>query len=236
MKSEWKVLSGLLALVQVGLWFAWRLFDHLGVGAAHQRVVGAARLIQGLGSTIPVPVSGPYTPTLSVAVRDLPADPKLPILRRELVQRDVRVIIAPDIQMPPHGNVLAELQQSVPKRTDGIGIVARFPGAPGYIDPPDTTGDVGFNHVLQGVYSVASTSQIFVGGKDGTPMASFYNAPYYPSIYYSARLSTDPLGTMPIYDQEIWDGPLFRNHTEWEYRLISMAHRFGALRQEVANA
>ena len=29
--------------------------------------------------------------------------------------------------------------------------------------------------------------------------------PYFPSIYYSGRLASDPLGTMPYYDRKIWD-------------------------------
>jgi hypothetical protein len=32
------------------------------------------------------------------------------------------------------------------------------------------------------------------------------SAPYYPSIYYSGRRASDSLGTMPYYDNLIWDG------------------------------
>jgi hypothetical protein len=176
MKSGWKVLSGILALVLVGLGFAWSIPEQAAVGGSAARAVGGAPagLVDSNTLPITVTVSGPYTPTLSVAVRDLPTNPELPILHREPVQRDDHGIIVPDIQMPPHGNPLVDLQQSVPKRVEGIGIVANFPGAPGYLEPPDTTGDVGLNHVLQGVNSPSSTSQVVVWDKVGTQLASFY--------------------------------------------------------------
>ena len=131
-----------------------------------------------LGSSEALPytvtVSDPVTPTISIAVRDLPEKLVLPTLHREPVQRDDHGFIVPDIQMPPHGNPLAELQQSVPHAVEGLGIVASFPGAQGYINPPDTTGDVGLNHILQGVNSISSTSQVIVWDKSGTQLASFY--------------------------------------------------------------
>jgi subtilisin-like proprotein convertase family protein len=41
-------------------------------------------------------------------------------------------------------------------------------------------------------------------------------APYYPSIYYSGRRATDPLGTMPYYDNRIWDATTSKvNNERW---------------------
>ncbi|MFN2166592.1 MAG: hypothetical protein ACK2U9_10085, partial [Anaerolineae bacterium] len=39
-------------------------------------------------------------------------------------------------------------------------------------------------------------------------------APYYPSIYYSGRLATDPLGTMPYYDNLIWNATTSKTNNE----------------------
>ena len=40
------------------------------------------------------------------------------------------------------------------------------------------------------------------------------NAPYYPSIYYAGRLASDPLGTMPYYDNLIWDATTSKTNNE----------------------
>ncbi len=40
------------------------------------------------------------------------------------------------------------------------------------------------------------------------------NAPYYPSIYYSGRRASDPLGTMPYYDNMIWDATTSKTNNE----------------------
>ncbi len=101
----------------------------------------------GSSETLPytVTVSGPYTPTLSVAVRDLPDEPDLPTLDREPAQRDDRGFVGPDIQMPPHGNPLAELQQNAPAPVpDGFATpILNFAGIQDNSSPPDDTGDVG---------------------------------------------------------------------------------------------
>ncbi|HSJ55738.1 MAG TPA: proprotein convertase P-domain-containing protein, partial [Anaerolineae bacterium] len=39
-------------------------------------------------------------------------------------------------------------------------------------------------------------------------------APYYPSIYYSGRRASDPLGTMPYYDNLIWDATTSKTNNE----------------------
>ena len=115
MKSIWRVLIGTLALVLVGLGLVWTsLIPTTASAATPASRLGRCSTGPSLGSseTLPftVTVSGPYTPTLSVAVRDLPDKPDLPTLDREPAQRDGRGFIGPDIQMPPHGNPLVDLQ------------------------------------------------------------------------------------------------------------------------------
>jgi uncharacterized repeat protein (TIGR01451 family) len=39
-------------------------------------------------------------------------------------------------------------------------------------------------------------------------------APHYPSIYYSGRRASDPLGTMPYYDNQIWDAITSKTNNE----------------------
>ena len=100
-------------VVLVGLGFLWSISEQPVVSSSAARVAGGASARLGSSNNLPytVTTSGPYTPTLSVAVRDLPNEPDLPILDREPAQRDDRGFVGPSIQMPPHGNLLAELQQ-----------------------------------------------------------------------------------------------------------------------------
>ncbi len=131
MKSMWKLLSGLLALSLVVMAVVWTApqgsISGAGTaarsaggmattGSSAARVAGGASARLGSSNNLPytVTTSGPYTPTLSVAVRDLPDEPDLPTLDREPARRDDRGFVGPDIQMPPHGNLLAELQQKRP--------------------------------------------------------------------------------------------------------------------------
>jgi len=154
MKSGWRVLSGSLALVLVGLGLVWCMSGQPGAGSPAVRVAGGALARLGSSNDLlyTVTVSGPYTPTLSVAVRDLPDEPDLPTLYREPTQRDNRGFVGPDIQMPPHGNPLAELQRNAPAPIpdDFSTPILNFAGIQDNSSPPDDTGDVGFNHYLQG--------------------------------------------------------------------------------------
>ncbi|MBN1660382.1 MAG: proprotein convertase P-domain-containing protein [Anaerolineae bacterium] len=176
MKSTWKVFSGTLALVLVGLGLVWALSYQPPAAGAAARAAGGAPALLGLNETPPytVTVSGPYTPTLSLAVRDLPDKPDLPALRREPVQRDDHGIIVPDIQMPPHGNPLADLQASVQEPTpDDFTIpILNFEGVQDYSSPPDDTGDVGLNHFLQGDNG-PNGSRVTVYDKAGTFLDQF---------------------------------------------------------------
>jgi subtilisin-like proprotein convertase family protein len=176
MKSGWRVLSGTLALVLVGLGFLWSISDQPVGSSSAARVAGGAPARLGSSNTLPytVTASGPYTPTLSVAVRDLPDEPDLPTLDREPIQRDGRGFVGPDIQMPPHGNPLAELQGNAPAPIpDGFGTpILNFAGIQDNSSPPDDTGDVGPNHFLQGDNG-PNGSRVTIFNKAGVQLGQF---------------------------------------------------------------
>ncbi len=176
MKSGWKVFSGILALLLVGMGFAWTIPDLPAGGIPAARVAAGAPALQG-SSNLPltVTVSGPYTPTLSAAVRDLPpSDPGLPVLDREGAQRDQHGFVGPDIQMPPHGNPLVDRQRSAPPpEPDGFGTpILNFAGIQDNSSPPDDTGDVGPNHYLQGDNG-PNGSRVTIYDKAGTFLYQF---------------------------------------------------------------
>ncbi len=176
MKSGWRVLSGTLALVLVGLGLMWSISDQPVAGSSAARVAGGASARLGSSNNLPytVTTSGPYTPTLSVAVRDLPDEPDLPTLDREPAQRDGRGFVGPGIQMPPHGNPLAELQQNAPAPIpDAFGTpILNFAGVQSSSSPPDDTGDVGLDHFLQGDNG-PNGSRVTVYDKAGAQLAQF---------------------------------------------------------------
>jgi hypothetical protein len=176
MKSGWRVLSGTLALVLVGLGLVWTISDQPAGVSSAARVAGAAPARLGSSNDLPytATVSGPYTPTLSVAVRDLPDEPDLPTLDREPAWRDDRGFVGPDIQMPPHGNQLAELQRNAPAPIpDGFSTpILNFAGIQDNSSPPDDTGDVGLNHFLQGDNG-PNGSRVTIYDKEGTFLDQF---------------------------------------------------------------
>jgi PKD repeat protein/subtilisin-like proprotein convertase family protein len=176
MKSIWRVLVGTLALVLVGLGLLWTIsYQPPQAGSASARLAGG---VAQLGSSETPPftqtVSGPYAPTISIAVRDLPVKPDLPTLDREPAQRDNRGFVGPDIQMPPHGNVLAELQANAlePIPDDFTTPILNFAGVQDNSSPPDDTGDVGPNHFLQGDNG-PNGSRVTVFDKTGAQLAQF---------------------------------------------------------------
>ena len=178
MRSGWKVLGGVLALVLVGLGFVWTLPEQPVLGSTGQRTAGGVLPGLGLDSTlaVTVAVSGPFTPTLSVAVRDLPPlDPGLPRLDREMARRDDHGLIVPDIQMPPHGNPPADRQRNAPAPVpDDFGTpILNFGGVQSSSSPPDDTGDVGPNHFLQGDNGPGG-SRVTIFDKSGTQVQQFY--------------------------------------------------------------
>jgi subtilisin-like proprotein convertase family protein len=154
----------------------WAVSGQAEVIGPASRVAGAAPERLGSSDTLPftVTASGPYTPTLSIAVRDLPEDLDLPTLDREPAVRDARGFVGPDIQMPPHGNPLVELQKSAPApEPDDFGTpLLNFAGVQDNSSPPDDTGDVGPNHFLQGDNG-PNGSRVTVYDKAGVQMAQF---------------------------------------------------------------
>jgi GEVED domain len=176
MRSTWRMFVGTLALVLVGLGVVWTLsYQPAEVSTAARLAGEVVRL--GSSETLPFTftVSGPYTPTLSLAVRDLPLEPDLPTLDREPIQRDARGFVGPDIQMPPHGNPLADLQASAPEPVpDDFGTpILNFAGVQDNSSPPDDTGDVGPNHYLQ-ADNGPSGSRVTIFDKAGVQLAQFY--------------------------------------------------------------
>jgi subtilisin-like proprotein convertase family protein len=102
-----------------------------------------------------------------------PIEPnEFPELDREMQRRDDHGIIVPDVQMQPHGNSLAALQQGVELRPDGADIVVNFAGFQSTSSPPDDTGDVGPVYYVQGDNSANSIVTIY--DKSGSQQAQFY--------------------------------------------------------------
>ncbi len=117
-------------------------------------------------------MDGPY---LTRAVRDLPPyKPDLPNLNREMAPRNNHGFAGPNIQMPPHGNPLVDLQRSAPEPSpDGFETpLVNFAGYTSGSSPPDDTGDVGPNYYIQGDNS-GGGSLITIYDKSGTQVAQF---------------------------------------------------------------
>lgn len=125
--------------------------------------LSAAGLAQE-GSTY---VSEPVIPSITPALRDLPAhEPGSALYTVEAKRRDDNGFAGPDLDMPPHGNPLAELQMSVapPSSRAQRAISAPIVNIEGMdynVYPPDPTGDVGPSHVVQGVNGDTSMIQVF---------------------------------------------------------------------------
>ncbi|HNT18755.1 MAG TPA: proprotein convertase P-domain-containing protein, partial [Acidobacteriota bacterium] len=140
--------------------------------------IATARFAQSSG---PVYVSEPVVPTLTPAARDLPdPGPASIMFQVEAKRRDDRGIVVPNIDMPEHGNRLAELQQQFlatrsgnPKPSAFNTPIMNFAGYTSSSSPPDDTGDVGPDHFVQGDNS-SQTSIITVWSKTGTQLDQFY--------------------------------------------------------------
>jgi subtilisin-like proprotein convertase family protein len=176
MKSIWKVLAGTLALTLVAAGLVWAAsYQAPQASPATARNAGGAAML-GISDKLnyTVTASDPVTPTISIAVRDLPVKPDLPELDREPLQRDDHGFIGPDINMPPHGNVLAELQAGAPEPIpdDFTTPIVNFEGVQSSSSPPDDTGDVGLNHFLQGDNG-PNGSRVTVFDKTGVQLAQF---------------------------------------------------------------
>ncbi len=182
MKLSWRLLSGLVALSLVIVAVAWTLpqgsIPTAGAGTAARSAGGGASAGSVQDQQPPqleVYVSEPSAPTISTAVRDLPPlDPGYLRLDREGARKDDFGFIGPDVQGPLWLDPLVELQQNVksPGPDAFTTPLANWAGMDYNIFPPDTTGDVGPNHVVQAVNgSGGSTVQIW--DKSGTVLKTF---------------------------------------------------------------
>jgi PKD repeat protein len=125
-------------------------------------------------------VSEPSVPTLSPAVRDLPA----PVLNshlfgREMQRREDYGFISTAVDPGPHDNPLLDLQrfEGAPQ-PDGFGTpILNFSGATSPSSPPDTTGDVGFGHFLQAINGTGSigTSSVRIFNKSGIQVGTDFS-------------------------------------------------------------
>ena len=128
----------------------------------------------------PGAVSDPVVPWETPEVRSLP--PVIPLPEGYDVEAHRRQdwgIIVPDIDLPPHGNPLVDLQQwynhkqvGVLRAPDGFDTPVAFAGATSPASPPDNNGDVGPSHYLQGVNG-AGGGQVSIYNKSGTLLQSF---------------------------------------------------------------
>lgn len=176
MKSSWKIFVGLTILALVGAILVWP------VGRTAEATVRTAGGAGPLPDDLPTPVlegvtvSGPVTPTLTIAVRDLPelVLSDLPELVREM-HRETDYDFEPvDFEPGPHENPLAALQLSLqPAAPGAFGTpILNFAGMDYNIFPPDTTGDVGPNHYLQAVNG-SSGSTVRIYDKSGNILKTF---------------------------------------------------------------
>jgi hypothetical protein len=123
-----------------------------------------------------VTVSGPFIPVLTPALRDMPeAFVDESLFGVEAKRRDTHGIVVPEVNQPPHDNVLADLQHAVaaanPEAVRAFSTpIVNVEGLDYNVYPPDPTGDVGPNHVVQGVNG--STSVVRILNKTGGTLVS----------------------------------------------------------------
>lgn len=131
-------------------------------GWAQDRISGATQVV------------GPVFPTLSPRVRDLP--PLAPVdglYGLEMKRRDEQGFLGPEVLVPPVEDPLVELQRRAPIPAPSAfdTPIVNVEGADYGSYPPDCTGDVGPDHVVQGVNAANSTVWVF--DKNGVFDTSF---------------------------------------------------------------
>jgi len=135
----------------------------------------AASMLSASGPTY---VSDPVVPTLSPPVKDLPPYQEDPdMLGLEMQRRQDYGLTLPDQQGKPWHNPLVDLQQSSQTPSLNSSRVFSTPivnvsGWQSSSSPPDTTGDVGPNHFLQGI-NASGGSGVRVFTKSGSQMTDF---------------------------------------------------------------
>lgn len=111
----------------------------------------------------PVYVSEPAVPTVSRPVRDLP-DESFDTYRfgLEMKRREDYGFIPLFYEVVPRVDPLLELQLNGPAPAPGAlsNLIHNFAGQTSSSSPPDTTGDVGPNHFVQGVNQSVSTVRV----------------------------------------------------------------------------
>ncbi len=111
----------------------------------------------------PVYVSEPVVPTVSMAVSDLPDESyRANRFGLEMKRREDYGFIPLYYEVIPQVDSLLELQSTKPVASpDALStLIKNFAGQTSSSSPPDTTGDVGPNHFLQGVNQSVSTVRV----------------------------------------------------------------------------
>ena len=152
MKHTHKFLGGLMILAIVGVMFALPSDMTAPAGVTGRSATGSAvtsQEVPGLEQW----VSEPVAPTLTQAVRDLPAFEVKPQLDREINPRlSTNDNLDPDFRVKSGIDPLLAIQEAAPEASaDGFDTpIFNFDGE-GYqfLNPPDTNGDVGANHYIQ---------------------------------------------------------------------------------------
>ncbi len=126
----------------------------------------------------PTYVSEPFAPTISTAVRDLPPiDESWTPYGPEAARRQDYGFSGPSQDGKPFYNPLIDLQDRAPAPDPPQALafgtpILNFAGYQSSSSPPDTTGDVGPNHFVQGSNS-GGTSIARIFNKSGTQQAHF---------------------------------------------------------------
>jgi hypothetical protein len=163
-KTIWKVTSGIVAI--------WLLIWVLSLpttsssqpGSSAQRGPAGSAVAQNDGETPAFVVSEPVTPTLTLAVRDLPPPTIEYYLDREINPRFSFNPGNPNFDPPNGPDPLLALQAAAPPRaTDNFDTpIFNFNGQ-GFTgaNPPDTVGDIGKDHYIQMVNGSGTEVSIY---------------------------------------------------------------------------
>lgn len=173
MRSAGKTLSGIVALLVVGLAFALLAPEGRSPGRQAARSLGGgdgwSQADVLTAADMRVVVGPAVTPILTPALRDVPEYvPGPPNLDREMARKDDFGFDGADVQGPPWHDPLVDLQNSVqaPGPNAFTTPLTNWAGMDYNVYPPDTTGDVGPNHIVQAVNGT-SGSVIRVYDKSG---------------------------------------------------------------------
>jgi len=130
---------------------------------------------QDLPSSGPVFVSEPVVPTVSQAVRDLPDDYYSQYMYGlEMKRREDYGFISTPYRVEPRVDSLLQIQRNAPQPSPNAfsTLIHNYAGQTSSSSPPDTNGDVGPNHFLQGVNQSVSTVQV-LNKSTGAAMKTF---------------------------------------------------------------